>query len=396
MPDAIPIAVSPVRELPDGSASKVRLLFLVNDLRWFFTHRYPLAQAALSAGWLVHVAAPPSALAAELSGTGITFHPVPLHRGTVSLLAELKAMRALVRLYRAVRPTLVHHVTTKPVLYGAMAARLTGVPGVVNAVAGLGYIFMSDRWRVRPLRLAVTWMYRFVLGGRRSRLILQNPDDLAEFLGRRLVPPHSCVLIRGAGVDLQVFQPVPEPDGPVTFALIGRMLRDKGVADFVTAARMLQREDVSARFVLVGEPDAANPTSIPQATLERWVAEGVVEWWGHSHDVAAAMRRVHVIVLPSYREGLPKVLLEAAASGRPAVTNDVPGCREAVRDRVTGIIVPARDTAALAAAMRTLFEQAELRRRMGSAARALAEREFGVDKVVADTVRVYRSLLPFE
>jgi glycosyltransferase involved in cell wall biosynthesis len=386
----------PARRQADGASrhdgDPVHLLFVVNELRWFFTHRLPLARAALERGWRVSVAAPPSDASVRLPD-GITWHPVPVHRGAGTPLAELRAIRSLITLYRREKPDIVHHVTTKPVLYGAMAARAARVPAVVNAIAGLGYIFMSEEKRAVPLRLLATRLYRAVLRRPNTATILQNEDDLREFTQRRLLASTSVVVIRGAGVDLDEFRPSPEPAGPVTFALVGRMLRDKGVQDFVEAARTLRAEGVEARFVLVGEPDPPNPTSLAESQLRAWVAEGVVEWLGQREDMPEVVRSAHVIVLPSYREGLPKVLLEGAASGRAVITNDVPGCRECVVAGETGLLVPARNPIALADAMRALVADPERRREMGRRGRQYAEQHFGVAGVVRATLQVYDDLL---
>jgi glycosyltransferase involved in cell wall biosynthesis len=307
-------------------------------------------------------------------------------------LKELRVIADIVKMYRERQPDLVHHVTVKPVLYGSLAARLVGGPGVVNAVSGLGYLFLGSR-RARLLRPLVKALYRLALRHRRSRTIFQNPDDRDLFVGSGLVRPDQTVLIRGSGVDCDTFVPRPEPEGIPVVILPARILWDKGVAEFVEAARLIRQQDTPARFVLVGDPDPGNPAAVPTATLEAWVREGIIDSWGHRRDMPEALSSATVVVLPSYREGLPKALLEAAACGRPVVATDVPGCREIVRHNVNGLLVPVRDAPALANATRLLLQSPALRHRLGEAGRRIAEREFAEQLVVDQTLDVYRRLL---
>jgi len=226
-----------------------------------------------------------------------------------------------------------------------------------------------------------------------TRIILQNVDDLKLFLRNRLAAPDQVVLIRGSGVDLDVFSPSAEPDGVITVALISRMLRDKGVFEFVAACQLLRAKGLDARFVLVGDPDAGNPGAISQTQLETWHQQGDIEWWGYRSDIDTVMRAVHVVCLPSYREGLPKVLIEAAASARPIVTTDTPGCREVVTDGDNGLLVPTRDVEPLAVALERLMTDSALRQKMGRRGRERAEAEFGIQRVIDRTLRLYHELV---
>jgi glycosyltransferase involved in cell wall biosynthesis len=224
-------------------------------------------------------------------------------------------------------------------------------------------------------------------------VVVQNESDRTELIRRRLARPGQIRLMKGAGVDLSVFLPRAEPEGVPIAAFAGRLLWDKGVGAFVEAARELRHRGVAARFVLIGEPDADNPSAISGATLEEWGREGIVECWGRQKDMPAALALIHVLCLPStYGEGVPKILLEAAACGRPVITTDWPGCRDAVEDGKTGLLVPPGDPTALANALNRLLTDASLRRRLGGAARALAEREFDVQKVVEATLALYAEL----
>lgn len=373
----------------DGSGSPPIVLYLVTEDWYFVSHRLPLAVAAREAGYRPIVATRISTHADTIRAQGVEVIPIGLARASRNPFAEAATVLELTRLYRTLRPAVVHHVALKPVLYGTMAAALTGVPLVVNAVAGLGSLFIAEGGDHALLRQVVRRIYGASLRFRRGICVVQNPDDGA-FVARLGVPAERIALIRGAGVDLQAFAPAPEPDGPPVVILPARLLRDKGVEEFVAAARLLRQEGVTARFALVGAPDPANPTGVPPAQIEEWGREGVVELWGHRADMPQVFREAHIVCLPSYREGLPKALLEAAAAGRPIVATDVPGCREIVRPGQNGILVSPRSPAALADALRTMIRDAELRARLGAAGRLLVEQEFSIEKVAAATVALYR------
>jgi glycosyltransferase involved in cell wall biosynthesis len=284
-------------------------------------------------------------------------------------------------------------VTIKPVLYGGIAARLCRVRALVSAVPGLGYVFLAEGFVASWRRFLVKLAYRLSLAHRCGRVIFQNPDDLAAFVNAGIMKPQSAILIRGSGVCTDNFHASPEHLTTPLVVLPGRMLWDKGVGEFVQAAASLAREGVKARFALVGDTDPHNPAAIPTETLREWDRAGVVEWWGHRSDMPRVLSEAHIVCLPSYREGLPKALLEAAASGRPIVTADVPGCREIVRHDENGLLVPVADATSLATALRALIEDPGKRQRMGACGRRMVEREFSVDKVISATLDIYRDLL---
>jgi glycosyltransferase involved in cell wall biosynthesis len=329
-----------------------------------------------------------------LQREGFVVHPVRLSRRGLRLWEEWGALKELARLYRRLKPDLIHHATIKPVLYGTLAARWSGRPAVVNAITGLGFVYTATDWRSRMLRRVVDALYRWALRYPRQRIIFQNLDDRAVLEGIGAVDPTQAVLIPGSGVDVTTFSPAPEAEGSLLVVLPARLIHDKGVDEFVAAARNLQQRGVDARFALVGGLDTGNPAGIGEAQVQSWVDKGVVEWWGQVDDMRAVYQAAHVVVLPSfYREGLPKVLLEAASSGRPVVTTDSPGCRDAVSDGETGYLVPVRDSDALTERLHELLADSELRQRMGRAGRERAEREFATARVVTDTLAVYRELL---
>jgi glycosyltransferase involved in cell wall biosynthesis len=377
--------------------TRPKLIYLVTEDWYFLSHRLPVARAARDAGFEVVVAtrigAKDSGGRAAIEAEGFRVVPLNWKRGGWNPFAELCAVAAIRSLYRRERPDVAHHVAMKPVLEGSLAARLAGVPAVVNALTGLGYLFIGRNGLARVLGPLVRRALKSLLArGANWRVVMQNPDDLAALVARGIVRREAAVLIPGSGVDLARFRPAPEPAGTPAAALVGRMLWDKGVGELIEAARLLKARGVALRVRLAGPEDPENPAAISRATLEGWVREGVVEWAGEVKDVAALWRDTAIAVLPSYREGLPKTLLEAAAAGRPMVAADVPGCREIVRHGETGVLVPPRDARALADALERLAGDAALRRRLGTAARRLAEQRFGEAAIAAATVDLYRAL----
>jgi glycosyltransferase involved in cell wall biosynthesis len=388
----MPTAQADRSRIGPAGGQKRRILFVVNNPDFFVSHRLPLAIAARAAGFEAAVASPQGDGVAAIAGNGFDHHPFPLNRSGKHPLQEARSVVALYRIFRAVRPDIVHTVTIKPALYGGVAARLTNVPALVCAVSGLGYLFIGGP-RTAFRRRLVMQLYRFAFGHRNLRVVFQNESDRAEFAGTG-VADAQVALIPGSGVDLDAFQPAPEPPGIPLVVLPARLLRDKGVCEFVEAARILRRSRKAVRFVLVGLPDPGNPASLDETALRAWQQEGAVEWWGFRTDMPEVLRSAHLVVLPSYREGFSKVLIEAAAAGRAVVTTDVPGCRDAILPERTGLLVPPRDPVALAGAIGRLVEDAELRGRMGLAGRELAERAFSIDRVVEQHLRLYEALCP--
>lgn len=369
------------------------VLFLVNDYSFFVSHRLAVGLGARDAGFDVYVAAPGEA-PEELGEVGLKAVRVPMSRRGANPFTEARSLWALYQLFRQLRPDLVHLVTIKPVLYGGLMARLARVPAVVSAISGLGSVFVADGQRAGMMRCAVQAMYRLALGHPNQAVILQNSDDQAALIHSGGLRDEKAVMIRGSGVDLAEIPCREEAPGAPTVAFAARLLKQKGVEQFVAAVRLLRQRGVSARFWLIGDPDPGNPYSVNAEQVEAWAAEGVVEVLGYRSDVPELYAQAHVVTLPSYYgEGLPKTLIEAAACGRPIVTTDHPGCRDAIEDGVTGLLVPVRDAGALADALQRLIENPEERRAMGRAGRELAEREFAIEKVVDAHLEIYRRLL---
>lgn len=370
-----------------------RILYVVNDAGFFLSHRLPLAQAARADGYEVHVATPQDDASESISSNGFKFHSVILGRRSMSLLSEFQSFLCLYGLYKSICPDIVHHVTLKPVIYGGLAARLARLPAVVNALTGLGHVFVGRGFKASVLRMLTKQALRLSLKHHNCMVIFQNSDDLALFVRDGLVRETNAILIKGSGVDTVHFCPSKEPLGVPLIVLASRMLWSKGVGEFVEAAKYLGQH-VTARFALVGNNDPGNPESISDKQLQAWQREGAVELWGWRDNVATIFNEAHIACLPSYYgEGVPKVLIEAAACGCPIVTTDTPGCREIVQNGVNGLLVPPRDPKALANALKQLIEAPELCRRMGRAGREIAVAEFSVEKVVGETLAVYQKLL---
>jgi glycosyltransferase involved in cell wall biosynthesis len=376
--------------------TKPRIVYLVTEDWVFVSHRLPIARAARDAGYEVTVATRVTDHGAAIEAEGFKLVPLAWARRSHNPFAELAALMRLTSLYRRVRPTIVHHVAVKPALVGSLAAWLAGVPRVVNAITGLGFVFSSKTTRARFMRPFVRFGFRFLLRRPGSVIIVQNPDDADVLVRECAIERERIRLIRGSGVDLARFQAVPESDSrPMIATLASRMIWDKGIGDLVEAARILKRDGVNVRVVLAGKPDPDNPASIPEPQLRAWHDEDVVSWRGFVSDMPALWAESHIAVLPSfYGEGVPKCLIEAAACGRPIVAADGPGLREIVRDGENGALVPAHDPAALASAIARLAADDETRRRMGAAGRALAESGFGDRQVAQATLAVYREALP--
>jgi glycosyltransferase involved in cell wall biosynthesis len=377
----------------DESGMNRKLMFVVN-VDWFFlSHRLPIALEAVRQGYQVHIATGLTNKLAELESYGLVVHPLSLDRSSAGLGNALSTLMQLWRVFKAVRPDIVHLVTIKPILLGGLMARLMGIRSVVAAVSGLGFVFLAHGTRAAARRWLVGGLYRVALGHPNLKVIFQNPDDRANLSKLAHLPDSKVEMIRGSGVDLAKYSLKPLPLGLPIVMLAARLLSDKGIREYVQAARLLKHQGVLARFCLVGSIDSANPTSLSETELEQWEKEGVVEMWGHHTDMPSVISSAHLVVLPSYREGLPKVLIEAAACGRAVITTDVPGCRDAIDSDVTGILVPVRNATALALAIKSLIDDTERCKTMGIAGRELAEKVFDERLIVNAHLKIYQELM---
>ena len=319
-----------------------------------------------------------------------------MNRRSLNPWSELQVLMALTSLYRHELPDIVHHFTIKCVIYGSIAARMTGVRARVNAVAGLGYVFANNGLYARMLRPPVRAILRLAVCGKRAKLILQNPDDVKEFLDYGLITTEQVRLIRSSGVNTKRFRPVDDQQksDSIRVLLATRLLWDKGIREYVEAARILKRKGKSIDFLLAGAPDSGNPASVSENDVLKWREEGTVTPVGHVENMEHLLSMVDLVALPTYREGTPRILLEAAAMGLPIVATDVPGCRETVSHGKNGLLVPPKDSVAVAKAIKLLADDPDKRHQMGKAGREKVLAEFDESIVIEKTLSVYKELLP--
>jgi glycosyltransferase involved in cell wall biosynthesis len=383
-----------VRELHCRRAG-VKVIFFANTDWYLYNFRLPLAKYLRAQKFDVVMLSPDGPYGALLEQEGFRWLPLEMDRRSLNPARELALIRRISAIYANEKPDIVHHFTIKCVVYGSLIARWHGIPKRINAVTGLGHVFSDSGVRARVLRPLVRSLMRVALKGRGSRLIVQNGDDLAAFVSGGIVAAQETHVIRGSGVDTERFQPVMlEHERPFTRVLLAsRLLWDKGIHEYIDAARRVQTRDVPVKFFLAGTPDTGNPASVPISQVDEWHRTGLVTYLGHIDDMPQLLKGMDVVVLPSYREGTPKTLLEAAACALPIITTDVPGCREVVKDGVNGLLVPARDSDALAAAICKLCADPDARRRMGIAGREKVLQDFAQERVLEETFAVYRQLL---
>lgn len=376
-----------------GAGRRRKLLFLVTEDWFFVSHFMDRAKAARDAGYEVVVAARLAEQVERIRAEGFRAIHVAFVRARVNPFMELSTVFELLRLYRRERPDIVHHIALKPIIYGSLVARLLGLRAIVNAPVGMGYVFTSGA-RAGILKPLVSAALRLLLNPRGSRVVFENGEDLAIMTENGFVRAEAAHVIRGAGVDVTQFHPVERPERIPTVILVARMLWDKGVGDYVEAARLLRREGVQARFLLVGIPDPQNPASVDEAQLRAWESEGAIEWLGLRRDIPDLLSQADIACLPTYyREGLPKTLLEGMAAGLPLVTTDVIGCREVAKDGENGLLVQPRDPVGLAAALRRLILDKPLRQRLGAEGRRRAVAEFSSEIVNRETLTTYAETL---
>jgi glycosyltransferase involved in cell wall biosynthesis len=375
-----------------ASDSPRRLLYVANEDFAFLLNRLPMARAAREAGFEVHVATRVNTGANAIKAEGFVLHPIPFRRGGLSPFAAIPTILALRRVEKEVDPQIVHHSGLQCCFYGSIAAFGKSF-SQVNAITGLGYIFTSTTWRTRLLKKSMEWLLPRLLNQRRSLVLVQNPDDRSA-LAELGIQQEKMVLIPGSGVDTDALQPLPEPDGPLTFGFAGRLLTDKGIRALVAAHGILRSQGHEANLIIAGNPDPANPASVLLEEVEEWSRRPGITWLGHIGDIVSLWRRCHFAVLPSHREGLPGSLMEAAACGRPMIAADAPGCREIVIEDETGLLVPIEDPPALAQAILKLATSPQLRSRYGKAARQLVVSKLSAKIIGSSIVKLYDELLP--
>ena len=369
----------------------MKAVLFANTDWYLYNFRIEYAKFLKSQGWDVVLMSPDGEYVEKIEALGFRHIDMEFSRKGMNPAAESDAIRRIREVYEAEQPDLVHHFTIKCMIYGSIAARQVGVKSIVNSVTGLGFVFLSDKPHVKLVRGIVKHLYKKAFKG--TQVIFENPDDRALFLEMGLVGEDNSHVILGTGIDTDAFVPVRPPDSVPLTILPARMLWDKGIGEFVDAAAAIRKEGINARFALIGKMDEGNPACIEYETLTRWQKEGNVEWWGWQDDIYTSISLADIVCLPSYREGLPKILLEAAACGRPIVTTDVPGCRETVINGVNGLLVEVKSAESLKNALVRLINDRDLRVKMGEASRELAVSRFSNAIVNAETYKIYRAAL---
>ncbi|HUI57770.1 MAG TPA: glycosyltransferase family 4 protein [Bryobacteraceae bacterium] len=375
---------------PDHPAT---LLYVDNSLATFLSHRLALARQIARQGYRIHVAAPPDTSPHPLEAAGFQFHPLFIARASLSPWNATYTILKLVSIYRHVQPDLIHHLRLKPILYGELASRITGARAVINSLTGLGFAYCDESWCGQALRAVVRATLRATKRPGRRHFTFQNEDDFALWRKQGICGRQDSSIVPGSGIDVTEHDVLPEPPSPPVVVLPSRFLWHKGISDFVEAARVLQARGCAARFALVGRSDPGNPGAIPPRTIDAWVASGAVENWGWSDGMRSVFSRCHIVCLPSYREGIPRVLLEASLAGRAIVTTDTPGCRDVVVHGQSGLLVPPKDAESLAEALSLLLNGPALRERCAAEARRRTIERFSLDAVVARTLDLYDCLL---
>ncbi len=374
----------------------MKIILFANTDWYLYNFRLSLSKALRSKGHEVILVSPPGRYGKLLEREGFTWIAIKMNRRSLNPWGEIQTILRLVSLYKRQAPDIVHHFTIKCVIYGSIAATFARVPSKINAVTGLGYIFTSDCLYAKILRIIVKIILRFVLSGKKTILILQNPDDVKIFLKNKLIAPKKVKLIRGSGVDINRYRPkfrCKKENFQVLLAT--RLLWDKGIREYVEAAKILKAEDKKVDFLMAGSIDRGNPDSISQEKINKWEENGFIIPLGHVDKMEELLAKVDIVTLPTtYGEGVPKILLEAAACGLPIVATDVPGCREIVSNGENGFLVPPKNPEALANAIRLLIDDENRCMTMGREGRKKILAEFDERIIIKQTLDVYKEIMP--
>lgn len=363
-----------------------KILFIVN-VDWFFiSHRLPLALEALQKGYDVHIACGITDKKEYLENLGIKVHSLSLTRGGTAIKSEINTLNEIYKILKNINPNIAHFITIKPVLYGGIVSRFLNINKKIFSISGLGFIFIKQGLKASLVRNIIRTIYKFAFGGKNSHVIVQNPDDKDVINSMSDIP---ITLIRGSGVDLTKYHYIEEKNKKTKISMACRLLKDKGVFEYIEAAKILKNKSLDVEFELYGDIDLHNPASLTDKDFRKIKDDGFVKVYGFSSDISSIFSNSNIVVLPSYREGLPKVLIEAAACGRAVVTTDVPGCRDAMESNHTGLLCKVRDSKSLADAIEKLILDKELRNSMGREGRKLAENEFDINTVVKKHFEIY-------
>lgn len=378
------------------SKKKKKILFVVN-VDWFFlSHRLPLALEAKRSGYTVYIAAADTGKAKDVKSYGLHFIDVQFLKSSETIFKEILVVHKLRKLYRKINPILIHHVTIRPVLYGSIAARAEKIPAVLNALSGLGYVYINNTFKNKIARIIFDQLFKWGFNHPNNILVLQNPDDVQVILARKIISITKIRIIPGSGVDTDLYKPKPNRSSDkeaIRIALIGRMLFDKGITEFVEAARICNSNEINATFHLYGAPYDNNPMSVSNRQLAMWNKEGNVQVHGYVDNIPEILNQLDIVCLPSYREGLPKSLIEASSAGLPVIATNVPGCREAVLDGISGYLVEMKNSASLAQRIEELANDPKKRKAFGIKGRELVIKKFSLQIIIKKTMECYCYLL---
>jgi len=376
-----------------------KLLFFIANEQYFYTHRLKLALAASKAGFEVAIITKVKDKQEQIESMGIQVFPLTnFSRSTVMGIGELKVLISVWRIIDNYKPDIIHNVAIKPVIYGSILGIITKTPKIINALGGLGYLFTDSnhisqlaKFKKYCQKQITCLLLKLLSRHKKVYFLLQNKNDIATLQQKNCLVTARTSLIRGAGVDLNTYTVKPlDMVATPKIIFVARMLWDKGVKELIEAITILRSKNYQFEALFLGLPDSANPASVPESKLKNWHKEGLINWLGYVDDVADVYSSGHIAVLPSYREGLPKALLEAAACARPIVTTDVPGCREIVQDNVNGLLVPHKDPIALAKAIETMLTKKSMWQQMGEQGRKMVAEHFSDSIIHRDTIALYR------
>ena len=372
---------------------KKKLLFLVSHVSFFISHRLPIAISAKQKGYeVIVVFGELDADTKVLSNEDIDFFHISIERGGKNFLKDLKSIYLIWKIFKKIKPNIVHLVTIKPYLYGGIIARLTKVPCVVSAVSGLGSVFIQKNFINKILRILLYPIYKFSFNHPNQCVIVQNRDDAELLTSWGVLDKNKIQLVKGSGVNLNDFKQLEESQGIPTVSFVARLLRDKGIYEFVTAANLIQKRNIKANFLIAGDLDLKNPSGLKVKDLDILKKNKNLEILGHQNNIAELYFKSHIVCLPSYREGLPKALIEAAAASRAVITTDVPGCRDVIIPDKSGILVPVKDSKKLADAIEYLIDNPEVRVSMGKEGRKFAEDNFKIENIIINHLEIYKNL----
>jgi len=366
---------------------------------WFFaSHFLGRAVEARKSGYEVYISCNETNKRKLIENNKIKFFSLALDRRSINPIGEFIILLKYCLLLYKIKPDIVHNIGSKPIIYGSIAAKILNIKSVINAPIGMGFAFSSDSFKAKLLKIILIFLLRQTLNkhygnGKKNRVIFENSDDMNFFIRKKIVNKSDARLIRGAGVEIDnQFEEKKKINKTITISLVARMLRDKGIFEFVEAATILKKKNIKSRFLLVGDIDPKNPTSIQTNTLKIWNEKGIIEWLGWIDDIKNILFETDILCLPSYREGLPKSLLEGAAIGLPLVTTNTVGCREVVVDGLNGYLVPLKDPENLALAFEKLIRDKDLREKMGKESFKLVKSKFSSKIINSQTISLYDEL----